>query len=87
MPELLRVTLLRFTNYVDPLQVSACVPVLLLLTRARVLFYCHFPDQLLATERSGALKRFYRAPIDWMEEKTTGMAHRVLVNSRFTGGK
>ena len=25
-----------------------------------------------------------RAPLDWLEERTTGMADRVLVNSRFT---
>jgi alpha-1,3/alpha-1,6-mannosyltransferase len=47
-------------------QVSVAVPVLLLLTRARVLFYCHFPDLLLSSggDRSkakiGWLKRVYR---------------------------
>jgi len=66
-------------------QVSAVVPVLLALTRARVVFYCHFPDQLLAAPSSAA-HRLYRAPLDWLEETTTGMAHRVLVNSEFTKG-
>lgn len=50
-----------------------------------MLFYCHFPDQLLTARRS-FLKRVYRAPLDWLEETTTGMADRVLVNSRFTAG-
>lgn len=67
-------------------QVSACIPVLRLARhRKKVLFYCHFPDQLLTTRRS-LLKRCYRAPLDWLEETTTGMADRVLVNSRFTAG-
>jgi len=30
------------------------------------------------------LKRLYRAPVDFLEELTTGMAHLVLVNSKFT---
>lgn len=59
------------------LQVSACIPVLRLSRqRKKVLFYCHFPDQLL-TQRKSALKRLYRAPLDWLEERTTGMADMV----------
>ncbi len=64
-------------------QISACIPVLRL-SKKKVLFYCHFPDMLL-THRKSALKRLYRLPIDWLEEKTTGMADRILVNSKFTG--
>lgn len=64
-------------------QISACIPVLRL-SRKKVLFYCHFPDMLL-TKRQTCLKRLYRGPIDWLEEKTTGMADCVLVNSKFTG--
>ena len=54
-------------------QVSACIPVLRLLCskKTRVLFYCHFPDMLL-TQRKSWMKRFYRAPLDWLEEYTTG---------------
>jgi alpha-1,3/alpha-1,6-mannosyltransferase len=63
--------------------ISYAIPVLKLLARVPVVFYCHFPDQLLAPRRGG-LYRWYRAPIDWLEETTTGMADRVLVNSRFT---
>ncbi|XP_030014088.1 alpha-1,3/1,6-mannosyltransferase ALG2 isoform X1 [Sphaeramia orbicularis] len=67
-------------------QVSVCIPVLRLSRhRKKVLFYCHFPDQLL-TQRKSALKKLYRAPIDWLEERTTGMADLILVNSQFTAG-
>ncbi|KAM9724566.1 alpha-1,3/1,6-mannosyltransferase ALG2 [Menidia menidia] len=67
-------------------QVSVCIPALRLSRqRKKVLFYCHFPDQLL-TQRKSALKKIYRAPIDWLEERTTGMADMILVNSQFTAG-
>ncbi|XP_005509877.2 alpha-1,3/1,6-mannosyltransferase ALG2 [Columba livia] len=65
-------------------QVSACIPVLRLARiRKKVLFYCHFPDQLL-TKRESFLKRIYRLPLDWLEEFTTGMADCIVVNSKFT---
>lgn len=64
-------------------QISACIPMLRLLSRAKVLFYCHFPDQLL-TKRESTLKYLYRLPIDWLEEVSTGLAHVVVVNSKFT---
>eukprot|EP00299_Pterocystis_sp_00344_P010400 c4638_g1_i1.p1 GENE.c4638_g1_i1~~c4638_g1_i1.p1 ORF type:complete len:211 (-),score=38.24 c4638_g1_i1:124-732(-) len=63
-------------------QVSACVP-LLRLSRAKIVFYCHFPD-LLLTDRKTTQKRMYRSVVDYVEEKTTGMAHLVMVNSQFT---
>ncbi|NXL95894.1 ALG2 mannosyltransferase, partial [Alectura lathami] len=64
--------------------VSACIPILRLArTRKKVLFYCHFPDQLL-TKRESFLKRIYRMPLDWLEEYTTGMADCIVVNSKFT---
>jgi alpha-1,3/alpha-1,6-mannosyltransferase len=52
---------------------------------APVLFYCHFPDFLLTPPRHG-LYHLYRAPLDRLEEWSTGKAHRVLVNSQFTAG-
>lgn len=64
-------------------QISACIPVLKLAS-AKVIFYCHFPDMLL-TQRKSILKTIYRAPIDFIEEKTTGLADLILVNSKFTG--
>lgn len=67
-------------------QVSSCIPVLrLLCPRSRVIFYCHFPDQLLARHDT-LLKRLYRLPFDVLEEVTTGMADEILVNSAFTRG-
>ncbi|KAF5839212.1 hypothetical protein DUNSADRAFT_1348 [Dunaliella salina] len=66
-------------------QVSVVIPFLKHLTRSRVLFYCHFPDMLLAQRRS-QLKKLYRIPLDWVEQTTTGHADLVLVNSAFTQG-
>ena len=65
-------------------QISACIPFIRLFSRAKIVFYCHFPDQLL-TQRQTSLKSLYRMPLDWLEEITTGQADTVLVNSRFTG--
>lgn len=65
-------------------QVSACVPVLRFFSRAKVLFYCHFPDMLLAKNRNNLIKKIYRKPFDLIEERTTGMAQEILVNSNFT---
>lgn len=64
--------------------ISVCVPILRLAShRPRVLFYCHYPDQLLSSQ-AGLLKRLYRTPLNWLEEQTIGQADKVLVNSKFT---
>ena len=62
-------------------QLSTCVPFLRLLGHTRVVFYCHFPDKLLANgafvegnlikRRTNFLKWLYRQPMDWLEEVTT----------------
>ena len=66
-------------------QVSSPIVLLrLLMSNAAVLFYCHFPDLLLATKASSPLRRLYRAPVNFLEEFSTGLAHGVVVNSRFT---
>ncbi len=39
---------------------------------AQVVFYCHFPDLLLA-QHTTVLRRIYRKPIDFIEEITTGL--------------
>ena len=74
-------------------QLSTCVPLLRLFARTRVVFYCHFPDKLLASgafvdgksnRPSSLLKRIYRFPMDWLEEVTTRQADVILVNSKFT---
>jgi hypothetical protein len=66
-------------------QVSVVNWVLRWLNSARILFYCHFPDLLLAARKS-ALHSAYRAPLDWVEQASTGAAHHILVNSAFTQG-
>lgn len=67
-------------------QISLCVPILRLLSpRTRILFYCHYPDQLLSV-RDSVAKRIYRIPFDVAEEVTTALADRVVVNSKFTRG-
>lgn len=38
----------------------------------QVVFYCHFPDLLLA-QHTTLLRRIYRKPIDFIEEITTGL--------------
>ena len=54
-------------------QISACIPVLRMSRKAKIVFYCHFPDMLL-TARKTMLKRIYRAPIDALEQFTTGLS-------------
>lgn len=68
-------------------QLSACVPILKLwFPKSRVLFYGHFPDQLLVQNRSqmSLVKKAYRYPFDKFEEITTASADRLVVNSHFT---
>ncbi|XP_065201972.1 alpha-1,3/1,6-mannosyltransferase ALG2 [Planococcus citri] len=63
-------------------QVSACIPVLHFKIKT-VIFYCHFPD-LLQSKPGSSLKTLYRAPLNWIEEVTTGLSDVILVNSEFT---
>jgi alpha-1,3/alpha-1,6-mannosyltransferase len=63
--------------------VSFPIPILRCRNR-KVLYYCHYPDKLLATNRRTCLVKMYRGVIDFVEEVTTGMAHTTLVNSNFT---
>lgn len=71
-------------------QLSACVPLLRWLypRRQRILFYCHFPDQLLADRGvaglGGLLKTVYRLPFDWFEGWSMGASDKIVVNSNFT---
>ncbi|KAJ7702438.1 mannosyltransferase [Mycena rosella] len=75
-------------------QLSTCVPFLRTIGQTPVVFYCHFPDKLLANgefvegnlrkKRVGLLKRIYRYPMDWLEEVTTRQADVILSNSNFT---
>ncbi|KAF9453679.1 glycosyltransferase family 4 protein [Macrolepiota fuliginosa MF-IS2] len=75
-------------------QLSTCVPFLRNVGSTRVVFYCHFPDKLLANgafidgnlvkKQGSLLKRIYRYPMDWLEEATTRQADVILANSKFT---
>lgn len=49
----------------------------------KLVYYCHYPDQLLAPARGGWY-RAYRWPLDAAEGPAMGTADRVLVNSAFT---
>ena len=49
-----------------------------------MLFYCHYPDKLLSTDRRSFIKRFYRFFLDLIEELTTGLSKCIVVNSLFT---
>ncbi|CAE6524953.1 unnamed protein product [Rhizoctonia solani] len=81
-------------------QLSACIPLLRWGMQKRVVFYCHFPDKLLADGTVAAVegvqaakskggvkalvKKLYRLPVNWVEEVTTRQADVILANSRFT---
>jgi alpha-1,3/alpha-1,6-mannosyltransferase len=80
-------------------QVPACVPLLKVFGprqhqgkgKQRILFYCHFPDQLLARRDEGsslltAVKTLYRYPFDWFEGWAMSASDRVVANSKFTRG-
>ncbi|KAF2273511.1 UDP-Glycosyltransferase/glycogen phosphorylase, partial [Westerdykella ornata] len=65
-------------------QLSAGIPLLRLLhPSVRIIFYCHFPDKLLA-KKGGILKTVYRGPFDWLESWSTGCSDTIVVNSNFT---
>jgi alpha-1,3/alpha-1,6-mannosyltransferase len=81
-------------------QLPACVPILKSLGegyaqirggKQRILFYCHFPDQLLARRNEGnivlrLLKEAYRYPLDWFEGWAMSASDKVVANSNFTRG-
>ncbi|KAH7648144.1 ALG like alpha [Cryptosporidium bovis] len=64
-------------------QVSVINPILRLITR-KIIFYCHFPDQLLAKKRGGNLRAVYRKAMDFLEEFGMMFCDYVFVNSIFT---
>ena len=78
-------------------QLPACVPFLktfgrpLQSRRQRILFYCHFPDQLLARREEGGsflrlVKQLYRLPFDWFEGWAMSASDHVVANSKFSRG-
>ncbi|KAF2459027.1 mannosyltransferase [Lineolata rhizophorae] len=65
-------------------QLSAGIPLLRYLSpNTGVIFYCHFPDKLLA-RKGGRLKELYRVPFDSLESWSTGCSDTIVVNSTFT---
>lgn len=75
-------------------QLSTCIPFLRMLCGKRVVFYCHFPDKLLANgayvedrprKNVSILKCIYRFPMDWLEEVTTSMCITACPEFTFTG--
>lgn len=74
-------------------QLSTCVPFLRVIGSTRVVFYCHFPDKLLANgafvdgtllnKQGSLLKRIYRYPMDWLEEVTTSTPLYLLACKPF----
>jgi alpha-1,3/alpha-1,6-mannosyltransferase len=67
--------------------VAHAIPLLRLLVRAPVVFYCHFPDVLLTPPRRSVAYRAYRRPIDRLEGLGLRLADRILVNSQFTADR
>lgn len=81
-------------------QLPACIPILKMIgplaaasgkQMQRILFYCHFPDQLLAKRDEGGrlarlLKACYRYPFDLFEGWAMSGSDKVVVNSKFTRG-
>ncbi|GAB7362291.1 hypothetical protein MBLNU230_g2309t1 [Neophaeotheca triangularis] len=70
-------------------QLSACIPFFrVLYSRAKVLFYCHYPDHLLVQPEKDPLRKLlksvYRLPFDALEGWSTGCADSVAVNSKYT---
>ncbi|ORX57091.1 UDP-Glycosyltransferase/glycogen phosphorylase [Piromyces finnis] len=63
-------------------QLATYIPILKF-TKSKILFYCHFPDMKLAS-RNSTIKKLYRIPFDLLEEYSTKMADKILVNSQFT---
>lgn len=79
--------ILFFCNQCDILivdQLSVSIPLLRFKRNCRILFYCHYPDLLLNTNRQSKLVQLYRLPADYIEAITTSMSDKICVNSQFT---
>lgn len=68
---------------VDQLSVSIPLLHLYVNTRARILFYCHFPDLKLA-DHSSFIRSLYRLPFDVVEQFSMSASDGIVVNSNFT---
>jgi alpha-1,3/alpha-1,6-mannosyltransferase len=63
--------------------VAHTIPLARRLLGVPVVYYCHYPDRLLAPE-GGRAYGWYRGVIDGLEARGIGAADRLAVNSRFT---
>ena len=63
-------------------QVSVVLP-LLRLFGVKTIFYCHYPDKLLAGKRN-LLKKIYRYLIDLIEQVSLLSSNKIYVNSLYT---
>ena len=71
--------------FTDQVSVTNLAVYMFQLARKKHVFYCHYPDVLLCTNRESILKRWYRAPFDWLERRTTNsFCDVLLVNSKYT---
>mmetsp|Transcript_15186 Transcript_15186/g.54678 ORF Transcript_15186/g.54678 Transcript_15186/m.54678 type:complete len:204 (+) Transcript_15186:144-755(+) len=64
-------------------QISSPALLLRMFSSTKIVFYCHYPDMLLAKHKSFA-QGVYRSIFDGLERITTGMAHHIFVNSYYT---
>jgi alpha-1,3/alpha-1,6-mannosyltransferase len=62
------------------------IPAVKLFSRAKILYYCHYPDRRIG-ETMNLRRRLYRTPLDLLEEAGLRLADRILVNSRFTAAQ
>lgn len=62
------------------------IPAVKLFSRAKILYYCHYPDRRIG-EQMNLPRRLYRTPLDRLEESGLRLADRILVNSRFTAAQ
>lgn len=79
--------ILLTVNKVDVIivdQLSVSIPLLRLIHNCRVMFYCHYPDLLLNTNRQSLWVQLYRLPADYIEYITTSMSDIICVNSQYT---
>ncbi|KAL9127527.1 MAG: hypothetical protein Q9217_003615 [Psora testacea] len=68
-------------------QLSAGIPFLRWFWEdTKIIFYCHFPDFLLAQHRKNWYRQVWRLGFDWLEDWSIRSADRIVVNSGFTKG-
>lgn len=79
------VTLFRSPDVIILDVLPTPLPLLQWFTSSSLLFYCHFPDQLLTrSKNTSRIKSWYRGLLDNIEALTMGFADVCCVNSKFT---